>query len=33
MPPSGPEIGDYRTVIAELESEIDRFLKEAGPKG
>ena len=28
-----PEIGDYRTVIAELESEIDRFLKEAGPRG
>lgn len=22
-----PEIGDYRTVIAELEDEIDRFLK------
>ena len=28
-----PEIDDYRTVIAELENEIDRFLKEAGPKG
>jgi hypothetical protein len=28
-----PEISDYRTVIAELETEIDRFLKEAGPKG
>ena len=25
-----PEIGDYRTVIAELESEIGRFLKEDG---
>jgi len=24
-----PEIGDFRTVIAELESEIDRFLREA----
>ena len=28
-----PEIDDYRTVIAELENEIDRLLKEAGPKG
>ena len=28
-----PEIGDYRTVIAELESEIVRYLKEAGPEG
>ena len=28
-----PEIGEYRTVISELESEIDRFLKEAVPKG
>ena len=28
-----PEIDDYRTVIAELENEIDRFLKEAVPKG
>ena len=28
-----PEIGDYRTVIAELENEIDRYLREAGPKG
>ena len=28
-----PEIGDYRTVIAELEGEIDRFLREAGPRG
>ena len=28
-----PEIGDYRTVIAELESEIDRFLREAGLRG
>jgi hypothetical protein len=27
------EISDYRTVIAELETEIDRILKEAGPKG
>ena len=27
-----PEIGDYRSVIAELESEIDRMLKEAGPQ-
>jgi len=27
-----PEIGDYRTVIAELEGEIDRCLKEAAPK-
>ena len=26
-----PEIGDYRTVIAELESEIDRFVQEARP--
>lgn len=26
-----PEIGDYHTLIAELESEIDRVLKEAGP--
>ena len=26
------EIGDYRTVIAELEREIDRFLREAGPE-
>ena len=24
-----PEIGDYRTVIAELETEIDRFLEDA----
>lgn len=24
-----PEIGDYRTVIVELEREIDRMLKEA----
>ena len=24
-----PEIGDFRTVIAELESEIDRILREA----
>ena len=28
-----PEIDDYRTVIAELENEIDRFLMDAGPKG
>jgi len=28
-----PEIGDYRTVIAELESEMDRFLREAGISG
>lgn len=28
-----PEVGDYRTVIAELEGEIDRILKEAGPDG
>ena len=28
-----PEIGDYRTVIAELETEIDRFLREAGLRG
>ena len=28
-----PEVGDYRTVIAELEGEIVRFLKEAGPRG
>ena len=28
-----PEIGDYRTVIAELEGEIDRMLKEARPRG
>jgi hypothetical protein len=26
-----PEIGDSRAVIADLESEIARFLKEAGP--
>ena len=26
-----PEIGEYRAVIAELETEIDRMLKEAGP--
>ena len=25
-----PEVGDYRTVIAELEGEIARMLKEAG---
>jgi hypothetical protein len=24
-----PEIGDYRTVIAELEGEIDRYVREA----
>jgi hypothetical protein len=28
-----PEVGDYRTVIAELEGEIDRILKEAEPDG
>ena len=28
-----PEIGDYRAVIAELESEIDRFLREARQRG
>ena len=28
-----PEIGDYRAVIAELETEIDRFLGEATAKG
>ena len=28
-----PEIGDYRTMIAEIEGEIDRLLKEARPKG
>jgi hypothetical protein len=28
-----PEVGEYRLVIAELESEIDRFLKEAGSRG
>jgi hypothetical protein len=27
-----PEIGEYRTVIAELEGEIDRLVKGAGPK-
>lgn len=27
-----PEIGDYRTVIAELEDEIDRLVKGTGPK-
>lgn len=26
-----PEIGEYHTVIAELENEIERFLMEAGP--
>jgi hypothetical protein len=26
-----PEVGDFRNVIADLESEIARFLKEAGP--
>ena len=26
------EIGDYRTVIAELEREIDRFLREGVPE-
>lgn len=28
-----PEIADYRVVIAELEGEIDRFLKESGQSG
>jgi hypothetical protein len=28
-----PEISDFRTVIAELEGEIDRMLREARPKG
>lgn len=28
-----PEIGDYRILIAELEIEIQRMLKEAVPKG
>ncbi|HRO12228.1 hypothetical protein [Amaricoccus sp.] len=28
-----PEVDDYRTVIAELEGEIDRILKEAEPDG
>ncbi|MFO1142806.1 MAG: hypothetical protein U1E59_10515 [Amaricoccus sp.] len=28
-----PEIGDYRTLIVELEQEIGRFLKAAGPLG
>ena len=28
-----PEVGEYRTVIAELEGEIDRLVKEARPKG
>lgn len=28
-----PEIGDYRTVIVEIEVEIVRFLKGAAPKG
>lgn len=27
-----PEIGDYRTVIAELEDEMDRILKMTGPE-
>jgi hypothetical protein len=27
-----PEIGDYRSLIAELEGEIDRFLRETGPE-
>ena len=31
-PPLRPEIGDYRSVIAELEGEIDRFLREAEPE-
>ncbi len=28
-----PEVTDYRSVIAELEGEIDRFLREARPGG
>ena len=28
-----PEVTDYRSVIAELESEIDRFLRGARPGG
>ena len=28
-----PEIGDYRALIAELEGEIDRMLREAGSDG
>lgn len=27
-----PEIGDYRALIAEIESEIGRILTEAGPE-
>lgn len=27
-----PEVGDYRTVITEIETEIDRYLREAGRK-
>jgi len=28
-----PEIEDFRTVIADLEGEMDRMLKEARPRG
>ena len=28
-----PEIDDYRTLIVELEGEIDRFVREAGSRG
>ena len=28
-----PEIGDYRTVIAQLETEIHRLLREAAKRG
>lgn len=27
-----PEVGDFRSVIAELEGEIDRMLRETGPR-
>jgi hypothetical protein len=27
-----PEVGDFRSVIAELEGEIDRMLKDANPQ-
>jgi len=28
-----PEIGEYRTIISELESEIDQLVKAVGPEG
>jgi hypothetical protein len=28
-----PEVADYRSVIAELELEFDRFMKDAGVRG